>query len=351
MAIRRGRLRALVALALAFGLGCRDETPSLVSEGLVFVRRHGPEAKAPRDLAWARLADGHVEVIETPDTEEMWPYYSSKARLVAFLRGRKGLRRGRLWLWDPATGEQRPATNGGRAWESWPDWSPTHTLVAYDAVWRGRGGIEVLDVASGRRVQVATTTSPTDHYLRPSFGPRPDLLVAQRVQGTQSDLFLLREGSAPKPLLTDPAFGDEKPSFARDGRSVLFTRAPVDGGARFIAEIDVATRALRILAPFSGAEQHTVSASPARDEVAFVRESAGSSDLWLMTLPDGEPRNLTKTPDWNEYAVYWSPDGERVALTGSRAGNRESHVRVVDRSGTLLFEAPGYSPDWMPPPR
>jgi dipeptidyl aminopeptidase/acylaminoacyl peptidase len=350
MATSPVRSGALAALALALGLGCGSEPPGSASAGLVFVRRHGLDRNAPRDLAWARIADGHVEVLETPQTEEMWPYYSPEARLVVFSRGRLGMKRGRLWLWDPASGEQRPATNGTKRFEALPDWSPRGSLLAYDSLWRWRGGIQLLDVATGRSVQVATTTAKDDHYLRPVFGPRPELLVAQRNHSGQSDLYLLREGAAPEPLLVDAASNDEKPVFRRDGGAVFFSRMPVGGGRMEIAEIDLATRAVRIVAPVADADQHTVNVSPTRDEIAFVRESDAGADLWLMGLPDGEPRNLTNTPRWNEYAPHWSPDGERIALTGNAADDPASFVRVVDRSGALLFESSGYAPDWMPPP-
>jgi Tol biopolymer transport system component len=346
----RGHGIALALLALAILAGCEPPPAASASEGIVFVRRYGVEKTSPRDLAWARLADGHEEALPSAGTEEMWPYYSSAARLVVFIRGRAGRRRGRLWLWDPSTGEQRPATGIPDRWEAWPDWSPSDPLLSYSALKRGHGGIEVMDLATGQRTLVAPTPSPEDVYVRPSFGPRPDLLVAQRVRRHDSDLFLLHVGRPPEPLLVDETISEEKPVFRRDGGAVLCSRTPNAGGRSQIYEIELASRAGRLLAPDAGADQHTIAVSPTRDEIAFVREQDGRADIWLMPLPNGPARRLTDSPDWDEYAPQWSPDGERIALTGGPAGEPGAAIRVIDRSGAVRFETQGFSPDWMPPP-
>jgi Tol biopolymer transport system component len=311
----------------------------------VFVRRHGPDKHSPRDLAWVRLSDGHVEVLPSK-TEEMWPYWSDVVKRVVFLRGYEGRRRGRLWIWDPATGQQQPVSGVNNRWESWADWSPSDPLLAYSTLKHRHGGIEVQDLTTGRRTVVAPTV-PGDSYLRPSFGPRRDLLVAQRMRQHDSDLFLLHEDRPPEPLVVDPDGLAEKPVFRRDGGAVLYSSGPPEGGPEQLYEVDLASRAIRPLAPDPAESRHTVAVSPARDEIAFVSERDRRSDLWVMTLPDGPARRLTDTPDWDEYAPQWSPDGELLALTGGPDG---ALLRVIDRSGTVRFETAGFSPDWMPPP-
>ena len=80
----------------------------------------------------------------------------------------------------------------------------------------------------------------------------------------------------------------------------------------------------------------------------------------LAPLSGGDARRLTLTPNVDEFAPRWSPDGERPAVTAADAqGDRPtlrnpeslstSRVRVLDRAGSLLAETPGLMPDWMPP--
>ncbi len=56
--------------------------------------------------------------------------------------------------------------------------------------------------------------------------------------------------------------------------------------------------------------------SPDGSAVAFLSDRGGSEELWVMTLPDGEPRQLSKTSDRTEFASpAWSPDGAHVVVS------------------------------------
>jgi Tol biopolymer transport system component len=89
--------------------------------------------------------------------------------------------------------------------------------------------------------------------------------------------------------------------------------------------------------------------------VAFVSDRDGSRDVFLVDLAGGAPRNLTQSPQSDELAPVWSPDGEllvilrtRAAGPGERPGGGERIVAVIDREGRALFETPGMMADWMP---
>ena len=107
------------------------------------------------------------------------------------------------------------------------------------------------------------------------------------------------------------------------------------------------------------ADDHSAWQSPARDEIVFVSDRDGSMDLFLADLAGEKLRNLTSSPDRDEYAPHWSPDGERIAaivvprgapMTASESTLGVTHVLAIDRSGRTLLETPGAMPDWMPPP-
>ena len=88
----------------------------------------------------------------------------------------------------------------------------------------------------------------------------------------------------------------------------------------------------------------------------------------LADLDGGSVRNLTRSPDVDETAPHWAPDGERLAVAATprnaasassahhstrdealRASFEGARIAVIDREGRHLFQVPGYSPDWMPP--
>ncbi len=81
----------------------------------------------------------------------------------------------------------------------------------------------------------------------------------------------------------------------------------------------------------------------------------GSRDVFLVDLAGGAPRNLTRSPETDEMAPLWSPDGELLVILRARAagpgeppGGGERRLSVIDREGHTLFETPGMMADWMP---
>jgi Tol biopolymer transport system component len=108
------------------------------------------------------------------------------------------------------------------------------------------------------------------------------------------------------------------------------------------------------------ADEHSAWPSPTRDEIALLSDQDGSSDVFLVDSSGARLRNLGRTPDWNELAPHWSPDGERVVVTAvpkdvaglgsmNPAALAQARVVVLDRNGKVLLETPGAMADWMPP--
>jgi Tol biopolymer transport system component len=97
-----------------------------------------------------------------------------------------------------------------------------------------------------------------------------------------------------------------------------------------------------------------------RDEIAFVSNRNGKSEIFLADLSGENARKLTLSSERSDLAPRWSPDGERLVVTstpvgagqprlGDRAGLARTHIVVLNRAGDELFEAEGFMPDWMPP--
>lgn len=58
---------------------------------------------------------------------------------------------------------------------------------------------------------------------------------------------------------------------------------------------------------------------PNRQQIAFAAEPTGTlvSDIFLINVDGTGLINLTNTPDFNDYYLTWSPDGNRLASTES----------------------------------
>jgi len=314
------------------------------------------------EIVRVRLADSAAQAVtSTPTIEETWPNWSAAAGRLAFLASTGGARHD-LVIWDP---DRKAATKLARTPqrdEQWHVWSPRRPEIAF--AFRGGkppGGIALADLASGTR-RVIASAGWNDYFLRPGFSPDGDWLVAQRrdATGRGSGLWRIHPGSPPQPLTQDPAWFDAKPAYTRDGREILFLRRAASGGPRDILAIDPGGGATRTLASTPGSDERSVLPSPRRDEVAIISDREGRSALYLAPLAGGTLRELSSDRARNYFSPRWSPDGERVAaISTSRSaeaprlteveGLAESRVVVFDREGRVLFEGPGFMPDWMPP--
>jgi Tol biopolymer transport system component len=75
--------------------------------------------------------------------------------------------------------------------------------------------------------------------------------------------------------------------------------------------------------------------------LAFRRQAAGTSDIWLWDLARETDLRLTSNPSAN-LDPMWSPDGDRVLFNSNRAGAFELYVKAVNGSGSdeLLLSTP-----------
>jgi len=349
---------------LLFSLaGCDEPSTSDAhsSSGLVFVRVVGESSEIIR----ARIADGEERsVTRTPDRVERWPYWSQRANRLVFQVGEPEDRSSSdLVLWSPANRRESPLPPTPGREERWPSWSPDGRSIAYAF----RGGVPSGGVALAfwrkRRITLIADTASDDFYLRPNFSPDGRLMVAQRRiagQAGSSNLWLLSVDAktAPRPLTSDPQWNDSKAWFARDGKTIIYTRHASAGNDYTIWGIAAAGGAPYPI--IDGADRgHSARPSPTRDELVFVTDRDGSSDIYLADLDGSSQRSLQRTPAHNELAPRWSPDGEFLVVTRVPADIADfgsmnprtlaqAHVVVLDRSGKQQFEAVGAMPEWMP---
>ena len=81
-------------------------------------------------------------------------------------------------------------------------------------------------------------------------------------------------------------------------------------------------------------------------------------EIFTVPAKEGEPRNISNTPDAREHSVSWSPDGKWIAYLSDETGEYEIHVRSQDGKGAarrvtsdgdIWRFAPVWSPDsrWL----
>ncbi len=317
---------------------------------------------ASNEIVRVRLADAAVRpVTATPRVEETWPFWSELAGRLVYQASTNGVSHD-LLLWDPAREATTAIARSPKRDEQWPAWSPRHPQFVF--AFRGgtpASGLVLADVPThSQRMLVAA--GQQEFFLRPSFAPDGASLVAQRrgADARGSHLWTLALGSAPKALTEDPAWVDMKPVYTRDGSEIFFSRRAAAGGPSDILAIAASGGAPRTLVGAPASNDHSARPSPRRDEFVFVADRDGRSALYLAPTAGGAPHPLSADAARDFYAPHWSPDGERVVAiaTPVRVGRpqlserdslAETRAVVFDRAGHVLFDAPGFMPDWMPP--
>ena len=135
-----------------------------------------------------------------------------------------------------------------------------------------------------------------------SFGPVATALYVADADGSNERRLL--EGSVL----------DMNPSFAPDGRSVLFTSRR--NGSADIYRVKLDGSSLERLTDDRAFDDQAVM-SPNGREIAFVSSRSGQADIWILDLTTRRLRNLTNHQA-GDYRPSWSPDGMWIAFTSDR---------------------------------
>jgi dipeptidyl aminopeptidase/acylaminoacyl peptidase len=118
--------------------------------------------------------------------------------------------------------------------------------------------------------------------------------------------------------------GGQTPDVSPDGRTVVFSRA--DRGAAHGPSIYL--EALDDAQPRFVTRGSHPRYSRNGEWIAFSRESAGNSDIWIMRADGSAKRQVTKT-SYDEEFPSPSPDGRYVVYASSRGNENESLLYVT----------------------
>ncbi len=232
--------------------------------------------------------------------------------------------------------------------------------------------IAVYDREAGTRT---TMSSRYGSAFRPALSPDGKWLTYGSRYEAETGLVLRDLASGEERWLAYPIQRDEQESIANmdvlpgytftpDSRAVVISyggeiwRVPVDGSEAtkipFTVNAEVAVGpAVEFEYPIEDTPTFTV--SQIRDAVPSpdgTRLAFGALDrLYVMTLPDGQPRRLTNE-ETGEFQPTWSPDGRSVAYI--TWNDSVGHIKRVPADGgrptqltrvSAFYQQPAWSPD------
>ena len=214
-----------------------------------------------------------------------------------------------------------------------------------------------VDLKTGLVTQVIDD-GDVDNF-EPSWSPDYRQIVFQRWDRgalTPNTLWVVNaDGSGLRQLTSEVGAGDRNPSWSPDGKFIAFDRTLPDGQGQHIWRIDADGSNLRLLSEVGAAGDYMPSWSPDSANLVYQRDA----EVWIMQADGSNKRRLVydTLPGPGEFFFHsggFSPDGQSIALVGSRQGSSVSQLYLADSDGSnvrLLTDALGriaevrWSPD------
>jgi dipeptidyl aminopeptidase/acylaminoacyl peptidase len=235
---------------------------------------------------------------------------------------------------DPLTAEKVPTHD--------PDWTADGTRLAFERggtiyargawlVFRGEMG----SVWEGRPRRVVSGYDP-------SWSPSGAQLAYWAKQSGNPDIYVARDDGGGVRRLTSSSDDDLAPAWSPNGRTIAYTR----GSTIRLVEVDGSRD--RRLGDGSHADW-----SVNGKRLAFSHQG----DIWVANADGSGRRNLTRTPDIQDSAPSWSPDGRAVIAYVGRASSSEIGLYAVSLGGRVtrvlaepLRDRPPleFALDWQP---
>jgi serine/threonine protein kinase/Tol biopolymer transport system component len=287
-------------------VGCADVSPT---DGRLALFRLATEGI---QLVTAPVDGSRFDVVAefAPATYYLYPRWSPDGRWIAFQRGDSI--RFDIFV-APATGGQANQLTRDNNMMGGFSWLPDSTGIVYSS---SRGGTMPYLPTLGlwqvtlRDGRIHRITSGETSYMSPDISRSGAILVSR--MKVQTDIW----------------------KFPVDG-------LPTENMRRGVR---VTRQTGQVLTP---------TASPDDKEVAFLSDSGGHANLWIVNTDSGGLRQITHERDLN-VAVgvpVWSPDGRSIAFVSSRGNQGLTFgVWLVDSDGSNLRNLvnPGLGPAWSP---
>ena len=375
-----------------------EESPAISPDGRSVVFTAGVGGK--RQVFVQLIAGGAPLQITRDTVDHECPRWSpDSSSILYFSPAVSGTVQGSIWE-IPALGgaARRVVTSVGCA-----DVSQTDGRLALFRL--AKEGIQLVTAPTdGSRFDLVAELAPSTYYLYPRWSPDGKWIAFQRGDSIRFDIFLApATGGEPRKLTRDnnmmggfgwlpdstgivysssrggtipylPTLGlwlvtlrdgsvrrvtsgeasYMNPDISKSGAIVVsrmkletdIWKFPVDG-----LPTDNVRRAVRVTRQTG--QVLTPTASPDDKEVAFLSDSGGHSNVWVVNAESGALRQVTQEHDPNVAmgVPLWSPDGHTITFVSSRGNQGLTFgVWLVDSDGSNLRNVanPGLGPAWSP---
>jgi len=252
-------------------------------------------------------------VIGTPGEDNQLhisPAVSPDGRYVAFI-SRRNIFNTNLFVADTETGKivqelegtrSNPHFDALRFIDSAGSWSPDGRRFAFVTFADGTNEINTFNVQSGE-VQTRTAVEGVGAIQNLAWSPNGRYIAFSGLDGGVSDLYLYDLQKKQVRQLTNDRYAELQPTWSPDGSTIAFTtdRGPqgtnfntLEFGSYRLGLIDVESRDIRTVRPFSGGMQHNPQYSPDGRSLYFISDHDGFKDIYRYSLDEQASYRVTE---------------------------------------------------------
>jgi len=247
---------------------------------------------------------------------------------------------GDLWIIPRSGGQAIRATND-KAEDNQPVWTPDGKRILYSSKRNGIKQIFLTYLDDRQPVQLTINDNNTD-VLDVSLDGTKILYATTR---EESDLWSVNIDQLKESQLTSDAGIELWPDVSPDGKSVAFQSLPTNSGLTLFSSLpqvkSLATETSPVqLAP----DGFALTWSPNGKQVAFLRQTGGTPNLWTVHASGGDARPLTTGGvafggysylPYNRFHTRdfeWSADGSRLIYCARDGGKMNVWETIADGS-------------------
>ena len=284
------------------------------------------DVKAPDDRVWLmarEIADAIVERITGRR--------GVAATQLAFISNEGGNRA--VYVMEAVDGSRRRRVTTNDSINMFPDWSADAQSLLYTSYRDGLADIWTLARGAGkagRLLSLGEEFTGLERW-RGVFGPGKDDVTFTMHRDRNTDIYIARNSGREIQRLTTNDAIDLAPSWAPDGRRMVFVSDRTGTPQLYILDTETGTEQ-RIT--YQGSYNASPAWSPTGEWIAYVART-GRANLELYLI---DPVSLYTYPlvlhERVDQDPTWSPDGRKVAFASDRRGDRD--IYTIDRDGQNL---------------
>jgi Tol biopolymer transport system component len=193
------------------------------------------------------------------------------------------------------------------------DMGPEHETFAVSILYNHRnlatstGELHILEPSGTDRLLV--DSSGSNNYA--SWSPDGNMIVFRGNRGHPTEIYVVYANGLGERNISNYLDFDQYPEWSPDGRYILFQRY-FDVGTRLIVTDTTGLNQFD-LTPFQGHNSDGCW-SPDGQLIAYRGDQSGNGEIFVTDAGGKDHKNMTNTPDENEYAPAWSPTGQAIAF-------------------------------------